>query len=419
MTRSSRYVPRNYRWFNKLLKMTYGVWLRVFYRIRIVHGELTSLRPPYVVVANHVSIYDPFVLGILLHEPIYWVTSDGNMRTRIMKALLRLVGSIPKSKAIPDIETINWIVEVIRKRRGAVGLFPEGQASWDGNALPLFPSTAKLLKILKVPVLAAVIRGGYLSRPRWSNASRRGLLEIEFRVLFTPADLKALPPEEILVRLEKALDHDESLWQVKEGIRFDSRQRAENIESAFYVCPSCEAIGTLHSFRNRLECRSCGGAWILDRGGRIRVDIGAKLSFATPRGWNQFQSASLGRRIEAAVLAAASPAIGDLGESPIFSDSDLFILRGFRARPLQRLARGELLLFTDRMEFRGDARTGKSMVFPIDAVEGIGVLKRALLEFYIGRDLYQVRFPSRSTSARKWLDAVTILAKTRNGKAAE
>jgi len=73
------------------------------------------------------------MVGYHIPDPVYWVTGDGNMRSSVMRVLLGLVGSIPKSKSIPDLETINWIVEVIRKRKGVVGLFAEGQASWDGH----------------------------------------------------------------------------------------------------------------------------------------------------------------------------------------------------------------------------------------------------------------------------------------------
>ena len=44
---------------------------------------------------------------------LYEVITDGNMRSSIMKLLLGMVGSIPKSKAIPDMETIGWIMDVI------------------------------------------------------------------------------------------------------------------------------------------------------------------------------------------------------------------------------------------------------------------------------------------------------------------
>ena len=79
-----RYVPRNYRWFNKLIRYSYGLWLKLFYRVRCV-GETQAMkqRPPFVIVANHVTILDPFMLGSLVKEPVYWITSDGNMRTRM------------------------------------------------------------------------------------------------------------------------------------------------------------------------------------------------------------------------------------------------------------------------------------------------------------------------------------------------
>jgi len=122
MPRRSRYVPRNYRAFNKLVRFTYGLWLRAYFRIEGRGADIArSLAPPFVVVSNHVTILDPFILSTFLREPVYWITSDGNMRTRVMRALLRLVGSIPKSKAIPDIETVNWTVEVILRRGGVVG----------------------------------------------------------------------------------------------------------------------------------------------------------------------------------------------------------------------------------------------------------------------------------------------------------
>ena len=76
-----------------------------------------------------------------------------------MRWLLKLVGTIPKAKVIPDIETVNDIVQVVRRQKGIIGLFPEGAQSWNGSTLPLVPSTAKLLKLLKVPVVQVLIRG--------------------------------------------------------------------------------------------------------------------------------------------------------------------------------------------------------------------------------------------------------------------
>lgn len=405
MRNPPRFVPRNVRWFSRLLRATYGVWLRLFFRVHVLHGEAARIRPPFVLVSNHVTVLDPFILSSLLREPVYWITSDGNMRTRLMRALLRLVGSIPKAKAIPDIDTVNWTVQVIRRRHGVVGIFPEGQQTWDGSTLPLIPSTAKLLKLLKVPVLAAVIRGGYLSLPRWSWARRRGRMEVEFSLLFDHGELQTKSVDEIRAGLEAALFHDEFAWQEEAKVPYQALRKAEHIELSLFLCPRCEAIGSLRSARSHLHCNACGLTLWMDIHGRFRGQRGADAPFANIRDWDRWQLGTLERIIRGRLEDEGDAA----RRRPLFSDAGALLLRGRKMNPLRRVRSGTLVLYMDRIELA--PLFGDRIVFPLAAVEGIGVLKRNLLEYYVGRDLYQVRFPFRHNSARKWMEAVTIIAK--------
>ena len=75
--------------------------------------------------------------------------------------------------------------------------------------------------------------------------------------------------------------------------------------------------------------------------------------------------------------------------------------------PLRRLRSGTLILYPDRLELA--TFFGERLHFPITDIEGISVLKRSTLEFYLGRDLYQTRFALGSSSARKWAEAVETL----------
>jgi len=397
----TRYVPLNVRWFNRLVRTTYGLWVHLFFRVEGRNAQAAkALKPPFVLVSNHVTVLDPFILSTFLREPVYWITSDGNMRSRLIRALLRLVGSIPKSKFIPDIETVNWTVEVIRRRGGVVGIFPEGQQTWDGTTLPLVPSTAKLLKLLKVPVLAAVIKGGYSSLPRWTNARRRGRMEVEFKLAFAPEELKRLDVAEIRSRLEIALAHDEAAWEEKARVPFEALRRAEHIELGLFMCPRCEALGELRSSGARLNCQACGIALKLDAFGRIRPRKGEAPVFTTIRDWDRWQAIAFELRIRRD--AAARP------DRPIFSDPGALVLRGRKMNPLRRLRSGTLILYPDRVELA--TFLGERLRFPIADIEGISVLKRSTLEFYVGKILYQTRFALSSASARKWSAAVEILA---------
>ncbi len=393
--KTQRYTPHNLRWFNKLLKWTFGAWLIHTYRIESRGAEVVKrLKPPYVLVANHVSTRDPFFLSAFMPEPVYWVTSDGNMRTRLMRWLLGLVGSIPKTKVIPDIETINWIVEVTRKRKGVVGIFPEGQASWDGRTLPLFPSTGKLVKLLKVPVLAARIRGGYSSLPRWTWKRRHGKVIIEWRVILSPEELKALSADEALARLEEALAHDETAFLEESGIAYRSSRRAEHLELCLFTCPRCGTRGSLKSRRNRIHCAACGTTLALDEHYRFHaLGAGETCVFDTIPAWDAWQLA--------AFKAAAEEATHGEPSKALLADAGAVLLKGHKMNPLRRLRVGTLLLYPDRIELA--CLSGMRLRFPISEIEGAGVLKRNLLEFYRGTALYQVRFPLRSISARKWL----------------
>jgi 1-acyl-sn-glycerol-3-phosphate acyltransferase len=395
------YRPGNPRWFNRILRATYGIYLRVMYRIKTVNTEVFSeLRPPYVIVPNHVCLVDPFMIGSNVPEPVYWIASDGNMRTRLMRALLRLVGTIPKSKYIPDLQTINGIVNVIRKRKGVVGIFPEGMASFDGHTQSLIPATGKLLKLLKVPVVTAVVKGGFYSLPRWSWKRRRGAMEIEFKVALTAEDVKRLTPEEILRQVQASLEHDEAEWLRSKSISFSGKHsRAENLETVLFQCPSCGAVGTMRSRKDRFHCIACGHTDRLDRFYRFRPMDGKAPRFATIREWSLWQ--------EKAFRSFLEERISKNSDAPLFWDTGVFLLKGWKLSPMRRVRTGKLVLYRDRVELV--PLVAPPILFPLAEVEGEGVLKRNLFEFYRGRTLYQARFPTRFSSARKWMMAIGIL----------
>jgi 1-acyl-sn-glycerol-3-phosphate acyltransferase len=395
------YVPRNSRAFNKLIKLFYGTWLRLVYRVRSQGEDLfATLRPPYVIVGNHVTTRDPFIVGTFCPEPVYWVTSDGNLRTRFMRFFLHLVGSIPKAKSIPDLTTVSWMVDVVRKRKGVVGIFPEGQQSWDGHTLPLAPATGKLVKLLKVPVVLARLEGAYFALPRWTWVRRRGRVDLAWSLLLSADEVASLSPEEIFARLEAGLDCDAYDHQESARVAFIGGRRAEHLELALFMCPECEAAGGLRSLGKRLHCSSCGSAFILDRFGYLRTAGKDRTRFSTIREWNLWQTKA---------FADAAEEAQSHEEEAFIVDSGAVIFRGRRMNPLRRIRAGNLALYPGRLELTSLA--GERIAFPTAELDGIGVLKRNFLEFYRGKELYQVRFARRSVSARKWADALQLFAK--------
>jgi hypothetical protein len=164
------------------------------------------------------------------------------------------------------------------------------------------------------------------------------------------------------------------------------------------MCPACGQVGTMRSQLNRLFCKACGHAVRLSRNYQFQGVGTSQPKFTTIRDWDLWQKDAFG----AFVRNPSNPV-----DEPLFSDSGVVLLKGYRMNALRKLRTGSMIMYPDRIAL-ATARGGK-MEFPIAEIEGEGVLKQQLFEFYRGKDLYQFRFPRRFQSARKWLAAVNAL----------
>ena len=423
--KSSTYAPRASQRFHTFLYYSFGAFLRRFFRISTAGLEALKGLESFVLIPTHQGNLDPFMIGSFIKRPVHWVTSDGNMRSRFMRFILQFVGSIPKSKNIPDIQTIGWIVDTIRKKKGIVGLFAEGQASWDGHTQKVMDGTGKLLKFLKVPVIVVLFNGSYYSQPRWGKGWRRGKMHIHFKCVFNPEELKALPHEEIQAKLAQEMEYDETEWQAQTSQRFVSPVRAEYLERALYLCPSCKTIASLRSKKDNFFCTACGYSVVLNshylfdickadansinkneifttetNTNETNTNTDAKKypNIRTIREWNVWQTETF--------PIVLNELIQEKKEKPLFIDTNTRLYRGWRTNPLVLLQTGTLALYADRIE-HVSRHTTKQFFFK--DIDGEGILRAQLFEFYDGKDLYQIRFEKKYQSARKWADCVTIL----------
>lgn len=420
MTSARRYRPTSTRLFTWILRHTYGAFITSRYKARAIGLEVfDTVKPPFILVGNHSTLLDPFITNYFVPYPVHWVSSDGNMRSAIMRFLLiKLVGSIPKSKAIPDIETVNWIVEFIRKRKSVVGFYPEGQSTWDGSSLPSLVSTAKLVKLLKAPVICAVSRGAYMTKPRWAYTRRDGEMQIEYSQLLTPQRIKELSVEEIDTILNAAIQHDDPAWAQRQGLEFQDPKRAECLELALYACPACGKLQTLKSAGERVVCLSCGftaeyeekGSFKLEKAGSSLSPAlsgmesrGGSLLFPSLRGWDHWQKAHLEALLKANF--AASP------DSPIFFDEGVRLLRGKRMDRMEYLGHGRLSLNSKSISLK--PAEGEDVSIDLAEIDGPGVLKWNFFEFYVGKAVYRARFDDRAASGYKYASAIEILATAR------
>lgn len=221
---------------------------------------------PFFFISNHASRLDYIFVGApLLPLRMNFVAGYNEFHRSHLSLVFRLLGVIPKKNFTPDLYTVKEISRVIKSGHG-VCIFPEGMSSISGGNQPVALGTGKLFKHHKVPVYYSVIRGGYLTSPKYNLRDRPGYVEVEFDQLFTPEDLERLTPAEIEDKINRAIHHDDYAWNKIQGHHYAIGENgAEDLEDLLFWCPRCGRQHTMATKGNTIFCRECGnGATLLD-----------------------------------------------------------------------------------------------------------------------------------------------------------
>lgn len=225
----------------------------------------------FLLVANHANAADPFVLGAFLDRPVRYMANLEGV-SAVSAAVGSALGAFGKRKGVPDYASLRFALSALR-RGEPVGIFPEGDRSWDGVTASIGSGVSRLARLAGVPIVVARQRGSYLSRPRWACRRRRGRWEVEFDIIDTAVE-SARGEQALAARLEAALRHDDVAWARRNGIRFDCPAPAAGASRALWACPLCGSHGLLEDDDTTVRCPACGGRWLLDASCGVRLQGG-------------------------------------------------------------------------------------------------------------------------------------------------
>ncbi len=229
---------------------------------------------PFIMISNHASRMDYIFTGIpVLPKRMNYVAGYNEFFRGHLALVFGLLKVIPKRNFVPDNYTIREVNRVL-KSGGNIMLFPEGMNSISGANQPVAIGTGKLLKLYKLPVYYSVIKGGYLTSPKYNLKDRPGKVEVVIDQLFTPEDLKTLTPEQIEDRVNEAIYHDDYAWnKVEQNHYAIGENGAEHMEDLLFWCPKCHRQHTMKGEGNKFYCTACGnGATLTDTYDMIPFD---------------------------------------------------------------------------------------------------------------------------------------------------
>src|ERR1041385_2850197 len=141
-------------------------------RIHVLRPENTNRAGAYLLAANHISHFDPFLISSIVRRKIDWMAMAEFFPIPILGDFLRAVDAFPADRHRADRKTIRTAIERFKQGR-IVGLFPEGGIRDGARSLlqgaPLRPGASTLAHMAGVPILPCIIVGSdrFYSRKSW------------------------------------------------------------------------------------------------------------------------------------------------------------------------------------------------------------------------------------------------------------
>lgn len=215
-------------------------------------------KDPYVLLCNHTFMFDVVHVPLKLKKTPFIVAQQNLFTKQPLKFVLEEIAhAIPKSKGTSDLRTARELLGAV-KRGYPICIFPEGNTTFNGETNYIEESTMKLIKKLKIDVVACKIQGGYLSKPRWATSKRKNRrARFTYKVIISKDKVKELSIEEIGEIVNKELYNNDYEYQRTAMIKHPGKNKAEGIENVLYICPECETFGKLHTKGNQINCRHC------------------------------------------------------------------------------------------------------------------------------------------------------------------
>lgn len=239
--------------------------LRALFPTRVQGKENLPQTGPALLIANHSSYLDPLFIFAAADRYIRFLAKSELMRSGFGRWFFTRTGTIPTSRYRVDPGAVRGLLSALQAGE-IVGIFPEGERTWDGNPLPVPSQVRRILARAGVPIIPVRITGGYVIYPRWADYPLPGPLTVEF---FPP-----LPPPHTAADIDKALS---CIAAQATGMTLFPRS-ARGIELVLWACPHCHEIGVIEPHRRNVCCRKCGAEWRLDRKLRLHPRTGAPVT---------------------------------------------------------------------------------------------------------------------------------------------
>ena len=138
----------------------------VYFRMQRTGREHLPERGPLLLACNHRSFLDPFVIGMLMRRPVYYMAKRELFERRWQAWILNALGAFPVDRGQGDGAAIDTARTILR-RGDCVVLFPEGTRVRPGPLARPRRGVGRLALETGVPVVPVAVIGTEDVRRGW------------------------------------------------------------------------------------------------------------------------------------------------------------------------------------------------------------------------------------------------------------
>lgn len=346
-----------------------------------------------IFISNHVTTMDPFMIGMLSKEHIYYMANTDLFDHFIIGRLIEfLVKPIPKQKGKKsDLSAIKNCCKVA-KEGSSICIFVEGNRSFTGELCYFDESIAKLVLLLKKPVVICNILGGYGSEPRFSKGIRKGKMHVGIKKIYNEEEIKNMSVEQIYDEIKRGISVDNLNYYNQ----YKSKNRALFLERVLYVCPICGALHTLYSKKNSVICTNCGHEVIYNEDLTF-TSKNPNFKFKYVKDWYNYQIERL--------------KMMDIKDDDLIYKENVILVNPRKYKSKKRIGKGILYFYGDKMHFE---LAKMSMDFKFDDIEAMSILGKKKMNFYVEGKTYQF-FGDKRINMIKYLTAFYLIQNRKRG----
>ncbi|WP_339062679.1 lysophospholipid acyltransferase family protein [Tepidibacillus marianensis] len=125
----------------KVLRRIVLTYFQIFFRFRVKGRENIPASGSVIVVANHISNYDPLVLACAIKRNVHFIAKDELFTIPLLGPILRKIGAFPIKRGGNDRKAIKQALQILKEGK-VLGIFPEGTRSKTGELGKGMPGAA-------------------------------------------------------------------------------------------------------------------------------------------------------------------------------------------------------------------------------------------------------------------------------------